>query len=108
MLRAKEKIRGNPLDAQNLFQYDAFVLNVPGESAYDPSKPWVFKLRTKDGQIANDFFMYVDNVRTTGFSELSCWQCTRAVASAFNHLGIQDAPRKRQGPSIEPGPLQCF
>ncbi len=25
--------------------------------------------------------------------------------SAFNHLGIQDAPRKRQGPSIEPGPL---
>jgi hypothetical protein len=60
---------------------------------------------SKTETIANDFFVCVDDVRTTGFtSEEECWQCTRAVASHYNYLGIQDAPRKWQRPSSNAGP----
>lgn len=81
MLHAEEFLRGNPLDPQNLFHYDVVALNLPGQSTYDPALPWVFKFRSKDSTIANDFFVYVDDVRTTGFTSEECWQCTRAVAS---------------------------
>jgi hypothetical protein len=49
------------------------------------------------------FSMYVDDVRATGHTHEACWNCTRKVASSFNNVGIQDAARKRRGPSLEPG-----
>jgi hypothetical protein len=104
MLHAEEYLRGNPLDPQNPFHYDVIVLNLPGQPDYTPAKPWVFKFRSRDGNIANDFFVYVDDVRTTGFSAEECWRCTRVVASRYNFLGLQDAARKRRGPSCDAGP----
>jgi len=104
MLMAEEQIRGDPMDCDNIFHFDLVVFNLPGMLDYTPSKPWVFKLRSVDNHIAVDFFVYVDDVRTTGFSLESCWQCTRKVASMYNYFGIQDAPRKRRGPSLEAGP----
>ncbi len=55
-------------------------------------------------KLANDLFVYVDDVQTTGGSEEECWQCSRAVASRYSYLGLQDASRKRRGPSQEAGP----
>ncbi len=104
MLHAEEYIRGNPLDPKNPFNYDVIILNLPGQTDYNPSMPWVFKFHSQDGNIANDFFVYVDDVRTTGFSAEECWRCTRVVASQYNFLGLQDAARKRRGPSCDAGP----
>jgi hypothetical protein len=104
MLMAEELIRGDPLDCDNIFHFDTVELNLPGLASYDPSKPWVYKLHSVDNHIAPDFFVYVDDVRTTGFSMENCWQSTRKVAGVYNFLGIQDAPRKRRGPSLEAGP----
>jgi len=104
MLMAEEQIRGDPLDCDNIFHFDLVVFNRPGMLDYTPSKPWVFKFRSVDNHITVDFFVYVDDVRTTGFSLESCWQCTRKVASMYNYLGIQDAPQKRRGPSLGAGP----
>jgi hypothetical protein len=38
---AKEIIRGDPLDPNNVFWWDSVKLNLPGSDSYDPSKPWV-------------------------------------------------------------------
>jgi hypothetical protein len=103
MLMAEEVIRGSPSDPNNLFKYDQVILNLPGMCTYEPAKPWVYKLHTLDGHIAPDFFVYVDDVHSTGFNSDVCWQGTRKIACTYNHLGIQDAPRKRCGLSLEAG-----
>ncbi len=56
MLHAEEQLRGDPLDPNNPFHFDVVVLNLPGDKEYNPSRPWVFKSRSLDGRIANDFF----------------------------------------------------
>jgi hypothetical protein len=103
MLHAEEVVRGDPLDASNPFHFDMVILNLPGDPIYQPNKPWVYKLRSSDNRIANDYFTYVDDVRSTGATSEETWQCSRRVASILTYLGVQDASRKRRGPSLEPG-----
>jgi hypothetical protein len=64
---AKERSYGNRSDSTNPFKWDQVVLNLPGTPKYDTSFPWVYKVR-KDGQIASDVFLYVDDGQLTGFS----------------------------------------
>ena len=75
---------------------------MPGTKDYDPSLPWLSKMRS-DNIIACDFFIYVDDVRITGPTEESVWEAIRKISSLFGYLGIQDAPRKRRAPSTCPG-----
>eukprot|EP00978_Attheya_sp_CCMP212_P015530 scaffold40031_cov47-Attheya_sp.AAC.1 len=65
--------------------------------------PWVYKVRLSDGKIAVDVFGFVDDFRQTGNSQKEAWLAGRQVASRSNHLGIQDAPRKRRDGSSTPG-----
>lgn len=104
MLHAEEVIRGSHLDPTNPFRFDCVQLNIPGQRDYNPALPRVFKWRLADSKIANDFFVYVDDARTTGGTEEECWACSRAVASRYSFLGLQDASQKRRDPSQEAGP----
>ncbi len=104
MLFAEEVIRGDPTDASNIFYFDRVVINIPGQPDYQPSLPWLYKFRAKDQKFACDFFVYVDDVRSTGSSYDECWTASRAVASRYNYLGLQDAARKRRAPSVTAGP----
>ena len=100
MLFAKDVIRGDRFDESNIFRWEKLNLNLPGSAAYDPSLPWVYKVRLSDGKIAVDVFGFVDDFRRTGNSAKEAWLAGRQVASKSNHLGIQDAPRtRRDGPS---------
>jgi hypothetical protein len=100
---AKEVIRGERRDPKNVYRWDHVRLNLPGSEEYDPSKPWVSKLRLEDGRIAADLFIFVDDLRPTGPSRQEAWKAARQAASKLNHLGIQDAPRKRRDSSQCPG-----
>ena len=71
------------------------VLNLPGSDTYNPSLPWVCKVRKQDGKVTNDFFIYVDDQRVTGSTRSQAWVACQRVSSIINWLGIQDAPRKR-------------
>jgi hypothetical protein len=102
MLFAEDVIRGDPEAEGNVFRWDSVRLNLPGSETYDPSLPWVYKVR-KDGSPAADFFFYVDDNRTTGNSEEEAWLAARRVASVCSYLGIQDAARKRRKASKNPG-----
>mmetsp|Transcript_23389 Transcript_23389/g.35443 ORF Transcript_23389/g.35443 Transcript_23389/m.35443 type:complete len:218 (-) Transcript_23389:5513-6166(-) len=78
-------------------------MNCPGQRNYDPSKPWVSKVRKPDGRIAADFVSFVDDFRPSGPSSAEAWRAARRTASVLNFLGIQDAARKRRDSSKTPG-----
>jgi hypothetical protein len=96
---AEEVIRGDRLDATNIFWWDRVRMNLPGSKTYDPSQPWVSKVRDDDGCIAGDFCTFVDDSRPTGPTKREAWQAARQVGSILGYLGIQDAPRKRRDSS---------
>ena len=56
ILWAEEVILNNPHDASNVFRWDVVVLNLPGTSDYDPTKPWVATVQLSDGHMACDLF----------------------------------------------------
>jgi hypothetical protein len=108
MTFAEEVILGDHLDETNPFRWSRVRLNLPGQASYDPSLPWVSKVRATHQPggrevIASDVFIYVDDVRITGPTELEGWAAAKRVSSVLSYLGIQDAARKRREPRQDPG-----
>jgi hypothetical protein len=102
MQYVEDVVRGDRHDAHNIFRWDHVQTNLPGSPRYNPAFPWVYKVRA-DNTPACDFLFYVDDNRTVGNSKAEAWEAARRVACICNHLGIQDAPRKRREPSQIPG-----
>jgi hypothetical protein len=100
--RAKRKFLGNQFDLDNPFNWSKCVLNLPGSAVYDPTLPWIRKVR-EDGLIATDLHIYVDDTRITGSSQELVWNAGSRVAKLCCFYGLQDAPRKLREPSQEPG-----
>ena len=108
---SEEVIRGNRLDEKNPLRWDKVILNLPGDPAYDPTKPRVYKWNSITNTMAGSFGTYVDDIRTQHQSEALCRAVTRTVASGAQYLGQQDAPRKRRPPAKRPGAwsgAMCF
>ena len=103
MLVAKFLAYGDRLDSNNPFQWDRIELNLPGSETYDPSLPWVMKIR-RDGKLGCEIYIYVDDGRVTGWCKLECWRAVQKFSRVLTTLGIQDASRKRTSPSTTPGP----
>jgi hypothetical protein len=103
MGHAKEFIMGDPNYEQNVYQWKEVRLNLPGSSDYDPSLAWVAKVR-EDGLVAEDLFIYMDDLSPTGTDIEERWRASRKATCVCNYLGIQDAPRKRREVSRSPGP----
>ncbi|MFN9983413.1 MAG: hypothetical protein ACK53Y_26030, partial [bacterium] len=85
------------------FHFDQVRLNLPGDPAYDPSSPWVSKIVSSNQRIAGDVKTYVDDKRPTGYSYAHCRAVARRTASILGYLGMQDASRKRELPSLRAG-----
>ena len=93
---SRECSEGNP------FHWDKVKQNLPGTEGYDPSRPWLYKVR-RDGRMAADLHVYIDDVRVTGPDEEITWKASSQVAKCCSWLGLQDAARKRRQPSQSPG-----
>jgi hypothetical protein len=104
MMVAEEVIKGDPTSPTNPFRWDKIRLNLPGSKTYKPNLPWVSKIRLGDNSITCDLVIFVDDLRVTGPTSQECWKAGQRSAQVLNHLGIQDAPRKRRGSSRAPGP----
>ncbi|KAI2508968.1 hypothetical protein MHU86_5463 [Fragilaria crotonensis] len=100
--RIKQAFLGNPSDRENPFHWETVGLNLPGSEGYDPSVPWISKLRY-DRTIAVDLHIYIDDVRITGQSKELVWRAGSRVAKLCSYYGLQDAPRKLREPSQTPG-----
>ena len=93
---------GNPRDDTNPFAWHSIRLNLPGTADYNPTLPWMLKIR-KDGLVASDIAQYVDDVRIMAPTEELAWMCSSKMAKGLAFLGLQDAARKRRMPSQTPG-----
>ena len=102
MMIAKDVIVGDPTDERNVFRWDHVETNLPGSNRYDPSKSWIVKVR-KDGSVAADVFIYVDDIRTSAPTEKEAWEASQRTSATLGYLGLQDAARKRRQPSQEAG-----
>jgi hypothetical protein len=102
-LLGDEVNRGNHLSPENSFYYDELRLNLPGSATYTPSLPWVSKVNTSTGCLAGDIKTYVDDKHPTGCSYDHCRRLARRTASILSYLGMQDASRKREAPSLRAG-----
>ena len=86
----------------NVFQWLRVVLDLRGMKRYQPSRPWVYKIRV-DEKLANDLFFYIDDGRSTVFSAKEGWRALRSIGRMIGFLRIQDANRKRTIPSMTSG-----
>lgn len=102
MLIAQEFILGDPADERNIFQWHVVRLNLPGSPTYSPGQAWVAKIR-KDGRVAADIFIYVDDVRSSAWDDNAAWLASQRTSSRLGYLGLQDAARKRREPGQETG-----
>jgi hypothetical protein len=55
---AEEIIQGDRRDPRNIFRWGRVRLNLPGCEAYNPSLPWISKVRSEDGKIVADLFAF--------------------------------------------------
>ena len=93
---------GDRRDPQNVFRWSKVILNLPGKDNYNPARPRVYKVREDQTTIAADLFVYIDDVRNTAPSEVEGWKGAHQVCCRLGWLGIQDAARKRNYPSVTP------
>ena len=105
LLQRKEWIMEEKNNKKNPFSCHRVRLNLPSGKDYVPSHPWVSKV-SKDVNVANKVFIYVDEVSSLIWCDRECWNVTRCFASKFNYLGIQYAPRKRKGLDQIKGPWE--
>jgi len=94
--------KGSDGNELNPFQWKAVRLNLPGKASYDPTLPWISKLR-EDGCIACDLFTFVDDERVTGPNLELVWQAVHRLGSIQSYLGEQDSSRKARQVSQTPG-----
>ena len=94
MRRIEPILIGEKDDPKNVYRWNIVILNLPGSKDYDPSKPKVYRVR-KDGTMAADLFIYIDDLRNTGPTEEECWGGAHQVCCRLTWFGLQDAPRKR-------------
>ena len=81
-------------DPKNVSRWETVRLNLPGDPKYDPTLPWVSKVR-EDGSIAADLHQYVDGLRETVPTEEEAWLASSKVTKTAAYHGCQDAARKR-------------
>ena len=103
MIIAKFIACGDCKDKGNPFHWEEIILNLPGSWNYDPTLPWVFKVRY-DGHLGCKIYIYVDDGKVTGWCKVACWEAVSCFSKVLSKLGIQDACRKRTEPSVMPGP----
>lgn len=97
----KRVLLGDRTDPSNTFHWTGVCLNLPCTEEYNPGRPWIFKTN-REGGVAADVAVYVDDGRSTAQSKEEAWQAGSKFAKTASFLGLQDTARKRFGPSQAP------
>ena len=98
-----EIVIGNPKDPSNPFRWDRVILNLPGDSNYNPGMPRVYKWNAMANAIACDCKFFCDDFRVIGPNEDLTQKATHKLETTMAYLGIQDATRKRRKVTKRPG-----
>jgi hypothetical protein len=101
--RLKLELYGDRRIRSDPFHWERVIFNLPGSKGYRADLPWVFKLRW-DGKLGVKVFVYVEDGRVIGLTELLTWMAAHRYGSGCTRRGVQDASQKRTYPSLTPGP----
>ncbi len=101
---AHELILGDRKDPKNVYHWTQVILNMPGQDAYNPMKPRLWKLNPITGKMASATLVYVDDLRSLSSSFSECWRVMHVTSTVLSYLGIQVAARKTRPPAMRPGP----
>ena len=102
ILWADEVIKGRSKKSGQCFSMGTSQIESAWRRDYDPTLPWVSKVR-EDETLAADLFIYIDDLRPTGPTEDETWRASQRTSSVLAWLGLQDAARKRRPPEQEGG-----
>jgi hypothetical protein len=94
-LRNIEIMRRSRYDEMSAFAWATLELNLPTSKNYDPQMLRVIK-RRKDGLLACDEVTFVDDGRPVGPTKQHVEKAVRQFGSGIQHLGAQEAARKRR------------
>lgn len=92
LMELENMVNGNRRDSYNVFFFEKVILNLTGMSLYNPSRPWVYKIRS-DKRIASNLFFYMDDDKLNYFFALECWKAAKMIFQITSYLRIQDAYR---------------
>jgi hypothetical protein len=85
--RLKLEVYGDRRALANPFHWDKVVFNLPRAKGYWANLPWVLKIRW-DGKLAAEVFVYVDDGRLTGITEVPTWQAGQAYGTGCTRRGV--------------------
>ena len=103
LLRIRHFFLGDRKDQNNPFCWDRVVENLPGMKDYNPTLPWIYKA-CLNGDIAAEFFIYIDDLQILCSMEDKLWKAAMQVAPRLSYyLGLQHAARKLRELSQMPG-----
>ena len=85
MLVIKREIRGKRLDEKNIFRLNIIFLNLPNMKDYNPTRPWVYKVRSGE-KIVTGVFWYIDDGRITTLTAWECWKTACKVCYTLTHI----------------------
>jgi hypothetical protein len=78
------------------------MLNLPGLSSFDPTRPRLMKWDSLHKWVSCDLVVFIDDLRgTVSTGELE-WKLSRTVVSRIQYLGIQEASHRRRPPTCTP------
>jgi hypothetical protein len=100
---AMEVVRGNRRSFRNPLKWTRVKKNLPGSPSYDPTKPFLWRTKSDNEEIAALIIGYVDDLRAADSSEEGCWRVMQRTGSLLSYLGIQVAARKTRPPTRQPG-----
>jgi hypothetical protein len=100
---AEEFTRGDKREESNPLRWDFVKLNLVGDPNWNPALPRVMKWDKLIDNIAGDIKAFVNDFRCSGVSDERAWAIGQRVASIFQYLGIQNAPRKTKPPVLVTG-----
>ena len=96
MIWGREFILWDKNNHNNPFQWQNVRSNMPPSKKYDPELPSVIKVRVY-GNVENEPFSYIYDVRALGQCDRECWRSTRNFAFKYNYIGMQDTTIKIRG-----------
>ena len=79
------------------------VLNLLRTKTYRSDLPWVMKI-WRDGHLATELYIYVDDGPASVFCREICWAAARRFAALCSNYGVQDKASKRTFLTPTPGP----
>ena len=92
----EEHAVGDISDPSNPFYWDKVILNLPSQSDFNPTLPFVIKQDSINQRIATAIRAYVHDLRIVAATMNLVWLAAHQIAAKIQYFGSQDAPRNRR------------